>query len=104
MEVFEMRLSLIAGVLLLGGMIAPSVEAMPLVAEPAVAQKAPAAIQVDYACGRGWHLNRWGECRRNEWRGPPPGYWGHRPPPPPPDDWRSDYRPRYWHRPPPGWY
>lgn len=26
---------------------------------------------VDYACGRGWHLTRWGECRRN-WRRPPP--------------------------------
>ncbi|KAA0683274.1 hypothetical protein DTW90_36595 [Neorhizobium sp. P12A] len=100
-----MKVSLIAGALLLAGMAAPSVDAMPLFGKmtPSLSEQLPAAVQVDYACGRGWHLTRWGSCRPNEWRGPPPGYWGHRPPPP--YGWRDEYRPRYWHRPPPpGWY
>lgn len=78
---------------------------MPLGAMPAVSS--PPVTQVDYACGRGWHLNDWNECVRNRWRPPPPppppwahrgwgprygawgdgprGHWHHRRPPPPPD-------------------
>ncbi len=63
----------------------------------------PPVTKVDYACGRGWHLNDWNECVPNRWRRPPP-------PPPPPwaerawrdgprDHWRHHRRP-----PPPDWY
>ncbi|WP_337270615.1 GCG_CRPN prefix-to-repeats domain-containing protein [Oryzifoliimicrobium ureilyticus] len=72
-------------------------EAMPIasVSEPSAAP----VVKVDYACGRGFHLSRWGDCRPN-WGGPPPRRyiyrdygWRHRPPPPP---WAHG-----WHRPPP---
>ncbi|WP_152096616.1 hypothetical protein [Rhizobium dioscoreae] len=102
-----MRSSVIAIAALLGSLVVSSAEAMPI---PAVGTAASAPIvKVDYACGRGWHLTRWGECRPNRW-GPPPRRWGYyRPPPPPPwgwhghrhhrDGWRDDRwrdRPRYW--------
>ncbi len=46
--------------------------------------------KVDYACGRGWHLNRWGECRRN-WRRPPPvAFYGG------PPRWGWERRHRDW--------
>ncbi|RWX75917.1 hypothetical protein EPK99_19770 [Neorhizobium lilium] len=55
-------------------------------AMPVTSVKAPDLIvKVDYPCGRGWHLNRRGDCV-------PYGGW-RRPPPPPPR----------WHRPPPRW-
>ncbi|SIQ15032.1 hypothetical protein SAMN05880590_102278 [Rhizobium sp. RU35A] len=75
------------------------------VAPPAIAasQAAPGLVQqVDYACGPGWRLTRWGDCvpRRPP---PPPRYY--RPPPPP--EWGWGPPPRHWHRPPPppawGW-
>ncbi|ASW05099.1 hypothetical protein FBZ98_10912 [Rhizobium sp. ERR 922] len=102
-----MRSSVIAIAALFGSLVVSSAEAMPI---PAVGTAASAPIvKVDYACGRGWHLTRWGECRPNRW-GPPPRRWGYyRPPPPPPwgwhghrhhrDGWRDDRwrdRPRYW--------
>ncbi|MDO1581959.1 hypothetical protein [Rhizobium oryzicola] len=66
--------------------------------------------KIDWECGRGWRLNRWGDCvpiRRYE---PPPRYW-HRPPPPPPPGWgpprgvwgHPPPPPRDW-GPPPRWY
>ncbi|WP_409566591.1 GCG_CRPN prefix-to-repeats domain-containing protein [Rhizobium leguminosarum] len=72
-------------------------------AAPGLVQKAPVAAQVDYSCGRGFHLTPWGVCRPNGWRRSPPPYWGHRPPPPP-YGLHSGYRPHRGHRPPPGWY
>ncbi|WP_092714470.1 GCG_CRPN prefix-to-repeats domain-containing protein [Rhizobium multihospitium] len=102
-----MRSSVIAIAALFGSLVVSSAEAMPI---PAVGTAASVPIvKVDYACGRGWHLTRWGECRPNRW-GPPPRRWGYyRPPPPPPwgwhghrhhrDGWRDDRwrdRPRYW--------
>ena len=83
-----MRLSVIAIAAVLGGLAVSSAEAMPVpaaVAIPAVAGTVAEApvVKVDYACGRGWHLTRWGECRPNRW-GPPRGYgWGYDRPPPP---------------------
>lgn len=75
--------------------------AMPLGAMPAVSS--PPVTQVDYACGRGWHLNDWNECVRNRWHRPPPrwvdrgpryGAWGDRPRH---EGWR------HHRRPPPDW-
>lgn len=65
--------------------------------EPGLVQK------VDYACGRGWRLTRWGECvpRRGppppRYYRPPPPDWGWGPPPPrhrPRGDWGPP--PRHW--------
>ena len=91
-----MRSSVFAIAALLGGLAVSSAEAMPI---PAVGTTAAVpVVKVDYACGRGWHATRWGECRPNRW-GPPPRYgWGggyHRPPPPwgwhgHRDGWRGD--------------
>jgi hypothetical protein len=103
-----------------------------LVSAPAISQAQPvpnapftvtagasAAQPVDYACGRGWRLTRWGDCvpRRgpppDRYYRPPPRDWGWAPPPPryrppPPPQWgwapppRRDWGPpRDWHRPPP---
>jgi hypothetical protein len=104
LEVIEMKSSLIATALVLAGLAASSAEAMPVAAGPAGVGKEAPVVRIDYACGRGWHVTPWGECRPNRWRRPPPPYyWGHRPPPR--YGW-GDYRPRYhrdWHRPPPRW-
>lgn len=70
--------------------------AMPLGAAPGVSS--PPVVQVDYACGRGWHLNDWNECVRNRWHRPPPrwvdrgpryGAWGDGPR----GHWRHHHRP-----------
>ncbi|WP_437179078.1 GCG_CRPN prefix-to-repeats domain-containing protein [Neorhizobium galegae] len=54
----------------------------------------PIAEKVDWACGRGYHMNPWGDCRPNHWRPPPPPrYYGHR--------W--DRRDRWDDRGPPRW-
>ncbi|WP_168598795.1 hypothetical protein [Rhizobium sp. SG570] len=76
-----MRSSVFAIAALLGGLAVSSAEAMPV---PAIGTTAAVpVVKVDYACGRGWHVTRWGECRPNRWGPPPPRYgWGHRPPPP----------------------
>jgi hypothetical protein len=96
-----MKLSVIVAAFLFGGLAATSVDAMPIAA-PAIAEQASPVVKVDYACGRGWHLTPWGACRPNEWRRPPPRYWGHRPPPP--YGW-GYYRPRHygWYYGPPRW-
>ncbi|PZM16097.1 GCG_CRPN prefix-to-repeats domain-containing protein [Rhizobium tubonense] len=90
-----MKSSVIVSAVLLGGLAATSVEAMPI-AKSATTESVSSVVTVDYACGRGWHATPWGECRPNAWRGPPPRYWGRRPPPP--YGW-GYYRPRYygWH-------
>ncbi|MFS8048335.1 GCG_CRPN prefix-to-repeats domain-containing protein [Rhizobium sp. BR 314] len=107
-----MRSTVIAIAALLGGLAVSSAEAMPIpaVGTPAgVTTSGAPAVNVDYACGRGWHATPWGECRPNRW-GPPPPRWGYRRPPPPPwgwhghrhhrDDWREDrgWRDDGWRR------
>ncbi|WP_432444438.1 GCG_CRPN prefix-to-repeats domain-containing protein [Rhizobium lusitanum] len=99
-----MRSSMIAIAVLLGSLAVTSAEAMPV---PAVGTTASVpVVKVDYTCGRGRHVTRWGDCRPNRW-GPPPRRWGYyRPPPPPPWGWRDHRRhwrddgwrdrPRYW--------
>ncbi|MEF0943907.1 GCG_CRPN prefix-to-repeats domain-containing protein [Rhizobium sp. BR 362] len=87
-----MRLSVIAVAAALGGLIASSADAMPIAAVGTVA-KAP-VVNVDYACGRGWHLTPRGVCRPNRY-GPPRGYgWGYYRPPPPRWGWYG-HRPYY---------
>jgi hypothetical protein len=75
-----MKIISLAAALVIGSLSAVSAEAMPMA--PARADTAaPSAItKVDYACGPGWRLNRWGECRPRFYRPPPPRYW-HRPSP-----------------------
>ncbi|MEZ2127165.1 MULTISPECIES: GCG_CRPN prefix-to-repeats domain-containing protein [unclassified Sinorhizobium] len=73
-----MRMMIIAAALI-GGFVATNANAMPIAPVNVQSQ----VIKVDYECGRGWHLTRWGECRPNRWdRRPPPRYSWHRPPPP----------------------
>lgn len=75
-----MRLSVITTAVLLGGLAVSSAQAMPTAVAPAHVEKNAAVINVDYACGRGWHVTPWGECRPNGWRRPPPRYWDDRRP------------------------
>ncbi|WP_083199333.1 GCG_CRPN prefix-to-repeats domain-containing protein [Rhizobium sp. AC44/96] len=99
-----MRISTIAIAIALSGAAVSIADAMPMAPIEPGAAKAP--VLVDYACGRGYHITQWGNCRPN-WRPPPPpryGWryertygWGDRPPPR--YGWGYD-RPR---RPPPGW-
>lgn len=98
-----MKLSVIVTALALGGLAASAAQAMPA---PAVDRGAPSSVvNIDYACGRGWHVTPWGHCRPNErYAPPPPRYWGHRPPEWARDEYRPrEYRPYYdgWRRPPP---
>ncbi|MBB3612895.1 hypothetical protein [Rhizobium sp. BK602] len=97
-----MKLSIFAIAAVLGGLAVSSAEAMPISAAgpiPAVGTAAAApVVKVDYACGRGWHLTRWGECRPNRW-GRPRGYgYGYYRPAPPPPPWGYYGRPHHrWH-------
>jgi hypothetical protein len=85
---------MIATALIFGGLVfASSAEAMPKVTVDG--PRATAVVTVDYACGRGRHVTRWG-CRPNGWGparrvygrgyydGPRRGWYGHRP-------WRGDW-------------
>lgn len=87
-----MKKLVIAAAILIGGFVSTAANAMPTVA---IATTPTTVIQVDYACGRGYHQTPWGDCRPN-WRRPPPPPryygWARRPPPPP--YWRE----REWHR------
>lgn len=67
---------IVAAVAWTGLMAASAVQAMPMAgAEMNVGRSS--VIQVDYACGRGWHEGYDGDCRPNFWRhGPPRGEWG----------------------------
>lgn len=89
-----MRKTMIAIAIALSGLGVSVAEAMPMAAVQSGATNN--VVQVDYACGRGFHITPWGDCRPN-WR---------RPPPPPPRYERRYYRDYGWgHRPPPryGW-
>lgn len=93
-----MRKTMIAIAIAMSGFGISAAEAMPIAAAPAGVTNN--VQQVDYACGRGYHITRWGECRPNWRRPPPPRYyhgWGHRPPPRY-YGWRDDrgYRPPPW--------
>ncbi len=49
----------IAAALLVGGLSIGTAEATPM----GTINVQSNVTKVDYACGRGWHLTRWGECR-----------------------------------------
>nr|WP_081760665.1 hypothetical protein [Rhizobium sp. CF080] len=71
-----MRRIILAASLVAACLFGGTANAMPIgsVAVPAK----PAAEKVDWACGRGYHLNRWGDCRPNRWSPPPPPRYSHR--------------------------
>ncbi len=104
-----MRITTIALAIAMSGFGVSMAEAMPM---PAVDSGTAAGnvVKVDYACGRGYHLSRWGNCRPN-WRQPPPpryyggGYGYGRPrwdrPPPPRYGW--GYERSWGYRGPPPW-
>ncbi|WHO75111.1 GCG_CRPN prefix-to-repeats domain-containing protein [Rhizobium sp. BT03] len=80
----------IAAALLAGSLSIGTAEAMPMGAINVQSNVTSDVTKVDYACGRGWHLNRWGECRRN-WRRPPPvAFYGG------PPRWGWERRHRDW--------
>ncbi|MBB2700352.1 hypothetical protein EFD56_21080 [Rhizobium phaseoli] len=82
-----MKVLLIAAAVLAGSLSIGTAEAMPT----GTIKVQSNITQVDYACGRGWHLTRWGECRRN-WRRPPPvAFYGG----PPRWGWERRHH-RYW--------
>ncbi|MFD1746923.1 GCG_CRPN prefix-to-repeats domain-containing protein [Rhizobium helianthi] len=108
-----MKALVLAAAMLAAGAV--STQAQPLAVKPKIA---PTGVveKVDYACGPGWRLNRWGACVPR--RGPPPPRY-YRPPPPPPGwgwgpprhhrhhhrDWdRPRHHHRDWGPPPPRWY
>ncbi|WP_423340091.1 GCG_CRPN prefix-to-repeats domain-containing protein [Rhizobium sp. HT1-10] len=97
-----MRYSLIAAAVIWGGLAASAAQAMPMAA-PAVAAEKATVLQVDYACGRGWHVTPGGDCRPNGWRrGPPPRRGWDAPPPRYRHHWNDDRRGHDgWRRPPP---
>ena len=83
-----MKKIVLAAALLFGAMLSTEASAMPTVS---VTKPASDVVQVDWACGRGFHETPWGQCRPNRWGPPPaPAYWGH--------------RPRGWDGPRHGWY
>ncbi|WP_377296662.1 GCG_CRPN prefix-to-repeats domain-containing protein [Rhizobium sp. SGZ-381] len=91
-----MKSFFLAAALTLAGAGASLAQPVPRAFSPEAPQVAPSRLiqQVDYACGPGWRLNRWGDCVPR--RGPPPRRY-YRPPPP---DWGwGPPPPRY--RPPP---
>ncbi|WP_146260130.1 GCG_CRPN prefix-to-repeats domain-containing protein [Rhizobium tubonense] len=73
-----MKKIVFASAILFGGLIATAAGAMPAtsIAQPA-ATSAPGVVQVDYACGRGFHVTPWGHCRPNGW-GPQRAHWDDR--------------------------
>jgi hypothetical protein len=96
----DMRYSLVAAAVLWGGLAVSAAQAMPMAAPSVTAEKA-AIIQVDYACGRGWHETPNGDCRPNDWRrGPPRRDWD-LPPPRHHHRWDDNRDDGNWRRPPP---
>jgi len=86
-----MRNIIIAAALLAGSLTGTAANALPVghvkTATP------PTVVSVDWACGRGWHLNRWGECRPSRWRPPPRRYGWDRP-----HRWYQEHpRRHHWH-------
>ncbi|EJZ18041.1 hypothetical protein NE852_13930 [Rhizobium sp. Pop5] len=61
----------IAAALLAGSLSIGTAEAMPMGSINVQSN----IVKADYACGRGWHLTPWGECRRN-WQRPPMAFYG----------------------------
>ena len=90
-----MKSMFLAAAILAAGAVAAEAQPMPVAPKVVPANGAASGLieKVDWACGRGWRLNRWGECvpRRPP---PPPRY--HRPPPPPPG-WGWGPPPRHHH-------
>jgi hypothetical protein len=93
-----MKKLMIASAILIGGFISTAAEAMPTGAPMGSVASTPSnLVQVDYACGPGFHQTPWGDCRRNGWRRPPPPprFYGHHRPPP--RDWdRREWHHRYY--------
>lgn len=89
-----MKKLIIASAILIGGLVSTAANAMPAVA---IAKAPTSIVQVDYACGRGYHQTPWGDCRSNGWRRPPPPprYYGHHRPPPPYWDRRDRHHRHY---------
>ncbi|MBB6486571.1 GCG_CRPN prefix-to-repeats domain-containing protein [Rhizobium lusitanum] len=87
---------LITSTLLAGCFLGGTANAMPAL-EAGMAATEQKPVLVDYACGPGWHLTRWGNCRRNYWQ-PSPGYGYRR-------GYYGWYGPPGWRDrgPPPGW-
>ena len=77
-----MKNLIIASAILIGGLVSTAANAMPAIS---IARAPTTIVQVDYACGPGYHQTPWGDCRRNGWRRPtpPPRFYGHHRPPPP---------------------
>lgn len=70
-----MKIISLAAALVIGGLSVVSAEAMPMAPVRADTAASSAVTKVDYACGPGWRLTRWGECRPRFHRPPPPRYW-----------------------------
>lgn len=91
-----MKHILITSALLTGCFLsgAASAMTMPELNRPATGRS---AVLIDYACGPGWHLSQWNDCRPNYTR-PPPRYVYHR-------NYYGWYGPPGWRDrgPPPGW-
>jgi hypothetical protein len=88
----QMKRIVFATAMLFGAVLSTAASAMPAIS---VDMPASGIVQVDWACGRGFHQTPWGQCRPNRW-GPPPvrAYWGHRPGywNGPRHGWRDDHR------------
>jgi len=88
-----------AAVILTTAAAASTAQAMP--AAPGGLRQGSPVIQADWACGRGFHMTRWGNCRPNweqpRWRRPPPRFYDEYERP------RPRYYPRY-ERPAPRFY
>lgn len=90
-----MKSMFLAAALLVAGGVSAEAQPMPVAPKIVPAQGAVSGLveKVDYACGRGWRLNRWGECVPR--RPPPPRYY--RPPPPPGWGWGPPPRHHRYH-------
>ncbi|TAU79598.1 hypothetical protein ELI41_32030 (plasmid) [Rhizobium leguminosarum] len=87
-----MKIISLAAALLAGSLSVGAAHAMPN-GTPTVQSN---VVNVDYECGRGWHVTPWGDCKPNRWRRPPPPevfFGGPQPP------WGWDEPHRGWDRP-----
>ncbi|MGN7294015.1 MULTISPECIES: GCG_CRPN prefix-to-repeats domain-containing protein [unclassified Rhizobium] len=101
-----MKALILAAAVVLAGAASGVAQPMPTTRPAPQSSSNHLVQQVDYACGPGWRLNRWGDCVPR--RGPPPRprYWRDDGPPrhwgPPPRHWRDRGPDRHW-GPPPRW-
>lgn len=89
-----MRNIVIGATLLISGLMGASANAMPMA--PALGQDQTDIQNVDYACGRGYHLSPRGFCRPNG----PPRYerrWDRRDPWEARREWREHQARREWY-------